>query len=184
MAVRAKPGSFGLVCEQREGLRPPPSSFRSCWSFVKMQASGRLVVVTSSSPYTQAEPGGFKRRSFPTSPVLGLTVPPLGQLHAYRPRSRTHLGAHPPAALARAHCFGARPLGRLRPRAVCCSQSPPPRMPAAAPICSAAAPAAGRPAPGWRNRTRTLALLVASLHARAQRGWEGRSPCSQPQPVT
>lgn len=117
-----------------------------------MQASGCLVV-TSSSPNTQAEPGALRedpfrpRQCLSSHCLLSGSSTRIGHAHA-----RTHLGAHPPAALARAHCLGARPLGRLRPRAAApsrrhhgCQQLLPsavqqPRPPAGPPRAGGTAP--------------------------------------------
>lgn len=120
---------------------------------------------------------GPRRRSLSQSRAPGRTA------RADRTRAHTEARAGPTHARTSA-ALAARAPGPAPSRR---SLPPPPRMPAAAPLCSAAAPGAGRPAPASRleeAHARTLALLTASLLARAQRGWEGRSPCSQSQPAT
>lgn len=96
-------------------------------------------------------------------------------LGARRPRSRAHFrgarsrgsgpGPEPPLAAAAAATTDASSCSSLQ----CSSRGRRPARPGL--------PAAGS-APG------PLALLAASLLAGVQRGWEGRSPCSQSQPVT
>lgn len=96
-------------------------------------------------------------------------------LGARRPRSRAHFrgarsrgsgsGPEPPLTAAAAATTDASGCSALQ----CSSRGRRPARPGL--------PAAGS-APG------PLALLAAGLLAGAQRGWEGRSPCRQPQPVT
>lgn len=88
--------------------------------------------------------GRAPSRAFQTTPALALPRP-----RVRLPQSRTRW--------ARAGPVRARTSAELAPGAPDRAPSrrslpprPPPRMPAAAPLCSAAAAAAGRPAPGSR----------------------------------
>lgn len=91
--------------------------------------------------------GGSSEPIFQTAPALTLTLvcqePSRARHnHAHTEARAGHTRAHTSAALA------PRAPDRVPSRSFLLP--PPPRMPAAAPLCSAVAPAAGRPAPGSR----------------------------------